>query len=107
MAAHNYVPQLFDGRVTLFWASSDLRASFDLVTGWREIAEGGIEVNEVPGTHLNIIKEPHVSELALKLNASLAQAQGRHLSIIKTKHPMAIANPESISLSYEPMRKVS
>ena len=106
LAAHNYVPQLFDGRVTLFWASSDLRASFDLVTGWREIAEGGIEVNEVPGTHLDIIKEPHVSELAVKLNESLARAQGRHLRITEPKHPTASAEAFSLS-SLEQIRKAS
>jgi len=27
--------------VTLFWASSDLRASVDFVAGWRALAGGG------------------------------------------------------------------
>jgi hypothetical protein len=30
---------------------------------------------------LNIIKEPHVAELALKLSESLARAQERHLRV--------------------------
>jgi thioesterase domain-containing protein/acyl carrier protein len=82
LAARDYVPGLYDGRVTLFWASRDLRASFDLVEGWRVLAEGGMEVQEIPGTHLNIIKEPHVAELALKLGESLARAQGQHLQVV-------------------------
>jgi thioesterase domain-containing protein/acyl carrier protein len=74
LAARDYVPHLYDGKVTLFWASKDLRASFDLVAGWRVLAEGGMEVHEIPGTHLNIIKDPHVSELATKLRGCLENA---------------------------------
>jgi amino acid adenylation domain-containing protein len=80
LAARNYIPQVYDGKVTLFWASGDLRA-YDLVDGWKVLATGGIEVHEIPGTHLNIIKEPHVAELARKLNDCLARVQGRQLRV--------------------------
>jgi thioesterase domain-containing protein len=80
MAGHEYVPQIYDGRVTLYWASGDLRAC-DVVEGWRVLVAGGAEVQEISGTHLNIIKEPHVAELASKLTESLARAQGRSLQL--------------------------
>ena len=75
LAVREYVPQIYDGHVTLFWASSDLRASVDFVEGWRALAGGGIEVHEIPGTHLDIVKEPHVSELATKLRSCLNTPQ--------------------------------
>jgi aspartate racemase len=75
LAVREYVPQVYDGHVTLFWASSDLRASVDFVEGWRALAGGGIDVREIPGSHLDIVKEPHVQELANKLGSSLEQAQ--------------------------------
>jgi amino acid adenylation domain-containing protein len=75
LAAHTYVPHSYDGKVTLFWASRDVRASFDLVTGWRVLAGGGMDVHEIPGSHLDMIKEPHVSELAAKLKTCLERAQ--------------------------------
>jgi non-ribosomal peptide synthetase component F/thioesterase domain-containing protein/acyl carrier protein len=75
LAAHRYLPQAYDGRVTLFWACDDLRATNDLVSGWRALAIGGIEVQKIPGDHLNIIKEPHVAELANKLTDCLQRAQ--------------------------------
>jgi amino acid adenylation domain-containing protein len=75
LAARDYVPHAYDGKVTLFWASRDLRASFDLVAGWRVLAKGGMAVHEIPGTHLDIIKEPHVSELAAKLRNCLDLVQ--------------------------------
>jgi thioesterase domain-containing protein/acyl carrier protein len=74
MAGHEYVPQIYEGKVTLFWANGDLRA-YDVVEGWQVLVAGGTEVREISGTHLNIIKEPHVAELALKLSESLERAQ--------------------------------
>jgi thioesterase domain-containing protein/acyl carrier protein len=75
LAVREYVPKVYDGRVTLFWASEDLRTSIDLVEGWRVLAAGGIEVHEIPGSHLDVVKEPHVQDLAGKLNACLEYAQ--------------------------------
>jgi len=49
LAVREYVPQVYGGHVTLFWASQDLRSSNDLVEGWRALACGGIEVHEIPG----------------------------------------------------------
>lgn len=77
LAVRNYVPQVYPGAVTLFWASEDLRTSIDLVEGWRALAGGGMKVHEIPGTHLDIIKEPHVQELAKILGACLSQAQNQ------------------------------
>ena len=75
LAVREYAPQIYDGCVTLFWASGDLRTSIDLVAGWRALAGGGIEVHEIPGSHLDIVKEPHVQELAEKLSGRLEAAQ--------------------------------
>jgi amino acid adenylation domain-containing protein len=75
LAVREYVPQVYDGEVTLFWASEDLRTSIDLVEGWRVLAGGGIEVHEIPGSHLDIVKEPHVQDLASKLSSCLDHCQ--------------------------------
>jgi amino acid adenylation domain-containing protein len=75
LAVRAYTPQVYDGKVTLFWASADLRTSIDLVEGWRALAGGGIEVHEIPGSHLDIIKEPHVGDLANKLSSCLDHAR--------------------------------
>jgi aspartate racemase len=74
LAAQKYCPQSYNGRVTLFWASKDLRAKFDMVEGWQALARGGVDLHEIPGTHLDMIKEPHVSELARKLKECLVRA---------------------------------
>ena len=75
LAAQSYRPRLYDGRVTLFWASKDLRAKFDMIEGWMTLARDGMELHEIPGTHLDMIKEPHVGELAKVLNDCLLKAQ--------------------------------
>ena len=74
LAASRFIPRSYDGRATLFWASQDLRAKFDMIEGWKNLASV-LDVVEIPGTHLDIIKEPYVAELAAKLQRSLASSQ--------------------------------
>ncbi len=66
MAVMNYVPKIYGGKVTLFWASEDLRGSYDVQEGWNFLA-AGVETHNIPGNHLDIVKEPFVQELAEKL----------------------------------------
>ncbi len=72
-AVKDYVPQTYSGNVTLFLAS-DLTADYDLHEGWRELVAGEIETHEIPGNHINIIKEPHVGALAEELRSCLDRA---------------------------------
>lgn len=74
LAASKFAPQAYDDRVTLFWASQDLRAKFDMIDGWQTLARH-LDIIEVPGTHLDIIKEPYVAELAAKLRRCLTRSQ--------------------------------
>jgi hypothetical protein len=92
LAAREYTPHVYDGQITLFWASKDLRAKFDLLEGWQALALGGMEVHEVPGTHLDMIKEPHVEVLATKVNQCLlrAQQQDRRTTSETTAQPTQI-----------------
>jgi amino acid adenylation domain-containing protein len=73
-AVKDYMPQVYDDCATLFLASA-LTASYDLCEGWNELVTGGVEVIEIPGNHINIIKEPYVRVLADKLRSCLDRAQ--------------------------------
>jgi aspartate racemase len=79
LAAREFVPSVYAGRVTLFWASGDLTTSFDLVDGWHTLAAGGVELRKIPGSHINQLKAPHVQALADELRACLDQAQKKQL----------------------------
>lgn len=76
-AAHkNYKPRSYDGRVTLFTARErpiDLDLGNDL--GWGQYAPGGVEVHQVPGDHLSLLKEPAVGILAEQLRACLGKVR--------------------------------
>ena len=105
MAAREYLPRVFAGKVTLFWASGDLRASFDLVAGWRVLAGGGIDVHEISGNHLNIIEEPYVVELAMKLHNCLERAQGSSANKLESG---SVFSEENDNFSrYREMKKAS
>jgi len=96
LAAREYTPHFYDGQITLFWASQDVRAKFDLLEGWQTLALGGMEVHEVPGTHLDMIKEPHVAELAKKLEQCLLRAQQKDRRATSQTTPQPTSNHSSI-----------
>ncbi|MBD2336733.1 amino acid adenylation domain-containing protein [Calothrix sp. FACHB-156] len=72
----DYVPQPYSGQVTLFTTKEILRwCQFKPCRGWHGMAKQGVEIHEVPGTHLGMLGEPSVQILAEKLIVCLEQAQ--------------------------------
>lgn len=76
-AAINYVPQAYPGQVILFQAIVKLsRTYYESQLGWGELAARGVELQEIPGNHKDMIfSESHARILAEKLQASLDKAQ--------------------------------
>jgi thioesterase domain-containing protein/aryl carrier-like protein len=69
-ACRAYQPQPYPGQITLFVASDRVDAGTYVVEpglGWQLLAHGGIIQYPVPGDHLGILQEPHVSVLGQKL----------------------------------------
>jgi thioesterase domain-containing protein/acyl carrier protein len=75
-AMRRYVPQAYPGGITLFLASEPhLEPYEDERLGWRELAAGGIEVQELPVKQSDMLREPHVRLLVEKLRAYIEKAQ--------------------------------
>jgi amino acid adenylation domain-containing protein len=77
-ALAEYRPQRYPGPVTLL--RTDKRPSLwpsrpDL--GWSQLAEGGVDVRELPGRHHEIFLEPHLDALATQLQECLDEAEAR------------------------------
>src|SRR5258708_507697 len=71
----NYVPQRYPGRLVLFRAEGrTAEYGDDLTLGWTDIARDGVVVHEVPGSHLSIMRKPHVQRLVEQLRPYLAAA---------------------------------
>ncbi len=45
--------------------------------GWKRWAEGGVEVETVPGSHVSVLRPPHAGVLAERLRAWLAKEESR------------------------------
>lgn len=75
----NHTPQLYGDRVVYFSAPEKVmeKQRFDpmQLNGWNSLVAGGIELQEVSGSHLTMHFEPHVRVLAEKLNACLERAE--------------------------------
>lgn len=86
LAVRNYAPQPYPGKMILFRAIK--RNQFeahgtDPQFGWGKLAAGGLEVHNVPGDHIGILKEPNVQVMATKLRASFEQAQVDDLALMR------------------------
>ena len=74
-AFQSYRPGPFEGRIVLVQAT-DLADWTDVADpsgtcGWGKICEGGVELIQIGCKHLDLFKEPNLSELAQRLNEVL------------------------------------
>jgi aspartate racemase len=72
-AIRSYVPQLNQCRLTFFRASEHLTETRDPASGWSSLTVQEMEIYDVPGDHLNMIREPHVRILAERLQNYIDQ----------------------------------
>ena len=74
-AVIDYVPQVYCDRLILF-RSAELPwwLPHDLELGWGELAAGGLEIQDIPGDHHNILRD-NVQVLSEKLRVYLDEVQ--------------------------------
>lgn len=71
-----YLPRQYSGAATLFRANNQpKRSEHSLDLGWSDLLAQGLQVIDVPGEHSTIYHAPHVTTLAEKLSACLAEAR--------------------------------
>jgi len=81
-AANEYEVQPYKGRVTLFRVREKSAGSLnDPYAIWWRLAARGVELREISGDHLSLLKEPQVRFLAEELADVLAQS-ARESSVV-------------------------
>jgi thioesterase domain-containing protein len=73
VAARNYRPKLFPGRLTLFRASKQTNPSIPSDNGWSAIFAEGIEIHQIPGDHWQVLSEPGIDVLAKTIRSCLSR----------------------------------
>jgi amino acid adenylation domain-containing protein len=73
-ATSKYKPRGYPGRIVLFRAIAPDGHERADDRGWTEVAEGGLEIHDIPGKHLTIFETPHVQVGAEKLAACIQAA---------------------------------
>ena len=72
-AAAAYSPQRYPGTITLFRAvDQSIHIEDDL--GWGRYSDREVQVIDLPGNHMTILRQPHVQRLAEQLRAQLESA---------------------------------
>ncbi len=75
-ASRQYAPAPYVGRVTLLnIRHQSLLLDPDPRRGWQRLAQGGVTIRRIDGSHHNILQPPYVASLAHALRASLDEAQ--------------------------------
>jgi thioesterase domain-containing protein len=74
-AAANYDVQPYRGKVTLFRVREKSVGSLnDPYAIWWRVADQGVDLREISGDHLSLLKEPQVRLLAEQLSDCLAES---------------------------------
>lgn len=77
MTRYSYQPAPYPGDLLLFQVSQrPWYVRWDPMEGWKSYVQGKIETIQVQGEHGNILFEPHVRDLAQKLNEALQRTDG-------------------------------
>jgi amino acid adenylation domain-containing protein/FkbM family methyltransferase len=75
-AVSDYQAHPYTGRIVVFRSSQATgEAPPDLARGWDRLAQAGVEVHIVPGTHQQMLSEPHVAVLTQYLTTLIEQGQ--------------------------------
>ena len=79
LVLESHHPQPYPGKVVLFKATKrEWFMNWDPMEGWQNLVKGDLEIKEIQGEHLALIKGPSALELARQLNACLDESeQGR------------------------------
>jgi len=75
-ALERYCPKAYPGRIALFRTHRPHLFELEPEMYWRNLA-GAVDVSLIPGTHEQVLDEPHVQTLAGRLSACLEKAQLR------------------------------
>ena len=70
LALSAYHPEQYQNKIHLFQSTEGNIGRFLGVShGWTDVAEKGLEVHDVPGTHHGMLYEPNVGVLAAGMRA--------------------------------------
>jgi thioesterase domain-containing protein len=75
MIRRTYRAQPYDGDATLFKAQLYAWTHTDAHDGWRKLIRGRIDIRPIPGTHYEIMNQPHVRTVAAELADALDKAR--------------------------------
>ncbi|MFN6500470.1 MAG: amino acid adenylation domain-containing protein [Nostoc sp. DedQUE01] len=81
-AISQYTYPVYPGRAILLRTEDRNRGEgigiqYDPQFGWGDLVAGGLDIHYIPGSHLSLLREPHVQVLAETLRNCLIQAQSQ------------------------------
>jgi amino acid adenylation domain-containing protein len=83
-AIREYRPRSYPGAVTLFRATDRrVTGTYGRTLGWRRLAQGGVRVIDVPGTHSTVLRPGSEPPMAAKLRACLDELTAEEMRCVE------------------------
>jgi thioesterase domain-containing protein len=80
ISRNSYAPPPYPGDLFLFVVRErNWYVRWNPMENWPKYVQGNLEIREVQGEHRTMLFEPHVQDLAHKLNECLKEVEGREL----------------------------
>jgi len=76
LALLKYVCKPYPGRVTVFRVRKQRLRNFDPSLGWKQFAQGGVQVRVLPGSHESMVDQSNFQILAREVKVSLEEIDG-------------------------------
>jgi amino acid adenylation domain-containing protein len=79
IALNEYIFSSYPGKLTLLRTADEERdddkvgMEYEPDFGWTELFTGGLEIHHIPGSHISLLDEPHISVVAEKIKTCLNQ----------------------------------
>jgi acetoacetyl-CoA synthetase len=74
-----YRPEPYDGSATCFLTSSRQAGMCDPVPVWTRVVRADLTVERIPGSHADVVVEPHLGALAERLAGQLSRSTSRRV----------------------------
>jgi thioesterase domain-containing protein len=85
-AFSSYFPSVYGGKIDLLRTNEKLwGVDPDGQLGWSHLVKGGVEIHQIPGHHLNVLRSPNVQVVAEKLTACVNHVHSQEKGIGNSK----------------------
>ncbi|NJR65290.1 MAG: amino acid adenylation domain-containing protein [Leptolyngbyaceae cyanobacterium CRU_2_3] len=110
-STEGYIPASYPGKITLFKATEQplgVSLTLEPELGWRDLAMGGLEIHNIPGSHLGMLQDPSAQVLGETLKICVDKAlgiNGQRSKLNRSQNTSTYQHPVSELNEFQPSHR--